>query len=221
MTKEKIIKRVAKLLALSASPEPAEAAAALEKANELMEEYGIKSDDLLISDVAESAASVGRQIKTPPKYIAELAAIISSLYGLEVIYRYTVTRKSEMVFIGFSPQVEIASYVFTVMLRKLVSMRRRHIKLLRGKRSNRSAKADMYAAGWTAAVYLKIRNFQRPVSNAIRTYYKNFYPELVDYNPRKRKARAGSVHFFMGFQDGKNAELHNGLTVREKRLLTS
>ena len=75
----KIIEKVKKLLALSESNEPHEAALAMEKARALMTEHGISVSDLKVADV-KAAMSEGGQYKTPPDYISKLATLCGDLF---------------------------------------------------------------------------------------------------------------------------------------------
>lgn len=53
----KIIDKIKKLLALSKSDNPNEAWLALEKARQLMNEYGVSETDLAFAEIKEASAS--------------------------------------------------------------------------------------------------------------------------------------------------------------------
>ncbi|EEJ5271223.1 DUF2786 domain-containing protein, partial [Salmonella enterica] len=75
--KDKIIRRLKKLMALTGSSNANEASAALARAQKLMETHGVTQDDIEILDINESICDywpVGAS--NPPRYMAYLLQVI-------------------------------------------------------------------------------------------------------------------------------------------------
>ena len=90
--REKRISRLKKCLALSASPEPHEAAAALRQARALMDKHGISADDVLASEAGFAEVRAGA-LSRPANWEAALAGRVGLVFGCRVIFSRTARRR--------------------------------------------------------------------------------------------------------------------------------
>ena len=87
--KEKILEKLKKLLALSKSDNPHEAALALQRAQKLMLAYNITQADLALSDIDESISDYwAAGSVNPPRYMLGLLDIIQVAFGVKSIIHY-------------------------------------------------------------------------------------------------------------------------------------
>lgn len=216
---DKIIARIRKCLALSASPEPHEAAAALRQAQKLMEQYGISEDQVRMADVQEKTTTAGRSAHRPPAWLVALADTVANAFGVSQHYHDRVNRSCEFVFVGVGPAPEVAGYTFTVLRRKCSAARERHFRTLRGKRISRVRRADAFANGWVLAVRDSVRAFAQEVPKIVGQYLKECHPGLVDYKPVNREDDKDGMHRLAGFIAGRDVELHHGVAGKNQNLL--
>ncbi len=117
MTKEELIEKIKKLMALSQSSNPNEAAVALSRAQKLMEAYNIEMRDLgLMGNIKEISIEVPTKLNS--KTIASsLGAIIQKCFGIMVISHSRGSKISRLSFIGQSEILESCEYVFVYLSR--------------------------------------------------------------------------------------------------------
>jgi hypothetical protein len=110
---ESIKRKIKKLFALSASSNPSEAAAALEKAQELMREYSVTIDPAELLNLGHAEVNTGSLGKTAPSHETRLINAIARAFGCRCAYGTrsgNYWRKSHE-FIGPEHRVQIASYI--------------------------------------------------------------------------------------------------------------
>ena len=86
MTKGELITRIKKLLALSDSSNPNEAAIALSRAQKLMQQYHIEMSELEDSVISERVIETVRGMKNI-KHISQIGHILTKVLGIEFIYQ--------------------------------------------------------------------------------------------------------------------------------------
>jgi hypothetical protein len=155
MDSERIKSKMKKLLALSSSPNPHEAAAALEAAQKLMAEYNIDAAGVNRLDITEEACKTIYRKNTPP-YENKLIVLIGNAFGCRSIYQ--VNAGCRWTFIGLSHRAQVAAYIAQVLLRKLRAARSEYIKTLRRVRSRhrKTRRADAFCSAWVNAVTEKL-----------------------------------------------------------------
>src|SRR3546814_513266 len=79
--RERIIAKIKKCLALSASPEPAEAAAAMRQAQKLMEKYNIDMATVERPEIFEARVHSKMSVSTPKRWEVALVAGICRAFG--------------------------------------------------------------------------------------------------------------------------------------------
>lgn len=224
MTRDEALDKIKKCLALAASPEQHEAAAALRQAQKLMAQFGLTETDVNLSDVSEVAQAAQN---TPlVKWEAMLAVMIAQAFGCD---QYTSTRpqlvaaglkvryQRRFVFIGIGPAPEIAGYAFDLLARQCAKGRRAHMgqQHRNCKPKTRVARGDLYAEGWIAGVRDKVERFAGTERDAelIEQYMRERHPSMKSASVRDRTKGKNVSHadWQHGVRAGRNAELNHGL----------
>lgn len=204
LTRKKLLARIRKVLALGSSPHPHEAAAALAKAQALMEAHGITEAEIRVSDVREVETSTGRVMTKPPRWLHSLSATVASAFSVRT-FHYV---RGGFCFIGAGNSAEIAEYTFVVLRRELERSRRVYYRSLRGKRSNKIRKADDYALGWVFAVRRTVDAFAKPVPDVVEEYLAIHHASISAYEPLDRGRDRDRRHLISGFVDGEKVEIN-------------
>jgi len=186
---DRMVAKIKKLLALAASPNEAEAAAALSKAKELMEKHSISDTAIRLADITEAKgkASVADR---PNRWESDLVYLVARAFGCKTIFfsggyesrGYGYRRaKGEWHFIAATPIPDIASYAFQVLLRQLAAQRAAYVAALPKhlKRATKIRRGDLFAEAWVASASQKVMSFAGQNRQAdITAWVKNHYPVL-------------------------------------------
>jgi hypothetical protein len=178
--RDKIKEKVKKLFALSKSSNAHEAAAALEMAQKLMEQYGLDYRDTYHGEIREDEVT-GNSGPHPPEYEVYLAHSIARAFGCRCAYGYIPTNyktpKYGHTFVGIEHRVTIASFISEVLLRKLKQARKDYLKTLyrMKNRKNKICRADEFCSGWVCEVVSKLKAFTREPEEdqALERYLKH------------------------------------------------
>lgn len=227
--RDRIIDKVKKCLALSASSNQHEAEIALRQAQKLMAEHGISEQDVQAAEADERAAKATVTAK-PASWEALLANCIAQAFGCQVIFAAGwAARRAEWRFIGCGAAAEVARYAFTVLLRQLRQARQDHIhdSLRRCKVAAKRRRADLFCTGWVRAVAGKIAAFagSEQQTAAIASFIARRYPETASLAPTNRNAGRKLREYDYGDlqagrQAGRNAQLNRGVgDAQERRAL--
>jgi hypothetical protein len=162
---DKIKAKIKKLFALSKSPSAEEAALALEMAQKLMIEHGIKRNDVGEFEIIEEDVR-GNGGKRPPKYESRLIGSIARALGCRSAYGYQGLSSNWRfyyghTFVGLEHRVQIACFFADVLLRKLKNARNNYMRQLTRVRSrtNKIKRADEFCLGWVYTVVGKLNQF--------------------------------------------------------------
>ena len=114
MTKEELIERIKKLLALSDSSNPNEAAIALSRAQKLMEQYHIDINDVSEEIIGELEADsiAGVKAKVDMRHIG---SILQKVLGVSVIMRSRGSTVDSLLFIGPKELLDTCEYIFVIL----------------------------------------------------------------------------------------------------------
>ena len=217
--RSKILDKIKKCLALSASSNEHEAEAALRQARKLMETHGISDVDIQIADVEERLAKAGARTR-PANWETILAIKIGDAFGCRVIFVGHWNRKGEWSFIGCGAAPEVAHYAFTVLVRQAKRAREEHIKarLKRCKLATKTRRADLFSEGWVRSVVGKIAAFagNDQQTTAIDAFMAKHHPSLGNLQSRNRndgrKLRGHEYDdFAAGHHSGRDAQLNRGV----------
>ena len=220
MTRDDIIRKVIKCLALSKSSNRHESASALARAQSLMEKHGVSRIDIELAEIYARETFACRCLR-PPRYISGLVDAVKRAFGCDAVFSYWwkgSTYINDIEFIGVDPRPEIAVYAFDVLRRQLERGRRQYIGRLskRYKRSNRTKLADHWAEGWVLGVLDRIKTVV--ISKADRTRLDAWKARRYQDGLGETKARAAknvgiraAGAFVDGQLNGREAELHRAM----------
>lgn len=226
MTRDEALDKIKKCLALAASPEAHEAAAALRQAQKLMAQFGLTEADVTLADVSE----VRQQAQNVPMvpWEAALAAAVAAAFGCETFTserpklgrNLQVRRQRFYVFVGVGPAPEVAGYAFDVLARQCAKDRRRHIGLQSKncKPKTKVARGDLYAEGWIAGVRDKLDRLagnERDLA-LIAQYMQQRHADMesADVKSRTRGKNVSHNDWHQGLTAGRQAELNHGVQGR-------
>lgn len=219
--KTKILEKIRKCMALSASSNENEAAAALRQARALMDKHGLSDADVLAAEAGEEATKAGA-ISRPANWEAALAARVSAVFGCKVVFRQGGwSRPSAWVFIGTGANYDVAKYCFEVLFRQVKKARADHIKtaLKRCKATTKTRRADLFCEGWvrTAVGRLDEMALGEREQQAMNAFVEQRYPALADLKATDRNARRKTLSdrdysdYAAGRLSGRSAELNRGV----------
>ncbi len=155
MDRQKVLDKIKKCLALSKSPEAAEAAAALRQAQKLMELYGVSNDEIGAIGYGSERVAVPVQANIKvPAYLNELLHLMERAFGVEPIIETEVRVSDESYVIRyFGPEhrVMLAAYAHEVTFRAMMNAWTRHIKANPRRKGERGVRSG-FLLGWIEAV---------------------------------------------------------------------
>lgn len=219
MSKKAIMERLKKLMALSRSSNVHEAAAAMDRATQLMHEYQITEDDITLSNVTECNATFVWEAKVyPAKYQTRLWSMIQGVFGVQCVF---TPYAGHITFYGLSGRAEVAAYTYDVLSRQLRRARAEFLKSQnkRLKRQTKISRADHFAEGWIVAVRSKAQSMviSKEERALMLTYAQCTWGQTETISARNaREARGTSEAFGSGYWEGKNASLHRPMSAEER-----
>lgn len=223
MTRDEALDKIKKCLALAASPEAHEAAAALRQAQKLMAQFGLTESDVTLADVGEARQKA--QNVPVVRWEAALAGMVAGAFGCDM---YTCTslalrdsrqfrRHRYYVFIGVGPAPEVAGYAFDVLARQCARDRRRYVGLQSKncKPKTKVARGDLYAEGWIEGVRGKLDQIAGNARDdaLIAQYMAERHPGIAEGEIKDRAKGKNVTHndWHQGKKAGRNAELNYGV----------
>ncbi|WP_353189569.1 DUF2786 domain-containing protein [Pandoraea pnomenusa] len=216
----KILDKIKKCLALSASCNEHEAEAALRQARKLMEAHGLTETHLQAAEAEERRAKSGAKTH-PSRWETLLAQHVGDAFNCAVIFSSSGwVASGEWCFIGCGAAPEVAGYAFSVLCRQAKRARAQHIqqRLGRCKSATKTRRADLFSEGWVRAVAGTIAAFSCSdrESEAIEAYMTVHYPSVKELKTRDRNdGRALRDHeygdYAAGRASGHDAKLHRGI----------
>ena len=228
----KIIDKIKKCLALSASSHEHEANAALRQARKLMEAYGISGLDVKAAEAEERRVKAGAR-RYPAQWESDLAGQIGKAFGCRVFFFVTFFQSAgDWCYIGCGSGPEVAQYAFDVLSRQARRARAEHIRsrLKRCKSATKTRRADLFSEGWVRSVVGTITAFVGGAQQdfAINAYIEKHYGSGRDLNARDRNAkRKGNLSsneyadYLSGCRAGSDAQLNRGVGGVEGRKVLS
>lgn len=224
--KAKVLKRLRKMLALTASSNPGEAAAALHQANVLMKKFGLDAAGVEQSDISESCVTASN-IKLANWEVILMFVVKESL-GVSSIMKSVASTsgkryKSQIVFIGESSRVPVAVYAFETLRRSLrKSLKESFSEMLKahGFSPNNNIvintrQRNAYAEAWCRTVAQSISNLAPTVSDITAQYMETRYGELPNRELTKTRNKAydpiAALMRNKGIEDGSQVTLHQAV----------
>ena len=234
----KILSKIKKCLALSNSPNPHEAAAAMRQAQALMRKYGVEAHDVSMSEVGEATVNSRTMARDKPaNWELTLAAMVGKAFGCQMLISRSVYKKEyrahanegKFIFIGQKAQAEIAAYTAEVLARKCKSSRQTWIKenseAIRSAGGNKSTitrMGDAFSEGWVGAIGQLVQDFANPpdieqaitqiIASRSRSDTKFTGRELKKIGENERTAAR------MGFRAAKGESLYRPMATERENL---
>ncbi|WP_332828935.1 DUF2786 domain-containing protein [Novacetimonas sp. GS1] len=221
MSQKIVMARIRKLLALSKSGNPHEAAVALERAQQLMREHVISEDDLELSGIGAFRSHLPGTAKLrPAQWQGLLAGMICRTFGVRAMF---VVGKGAFRFYGRIERAEPAAYTHAVLGRQLREARSDFLRNQnkRIKRTTKIARADSFAEGWIYVVRSKAQALSIPATELqlIETWAARECGTMDTVKTRKARDVRGSGGAFMsGAIAGQSAQLHTPMRAGQQPL---
>ena len=234
--KSRVLRRLKKVLALTESSNPGEAAAALQQANTIMARYGFNAVDAAVESVEEHEISLS--VIKPSREDMWLLSVVTKALGVMAFVRqggvqFGKKTRSRIAFIGDGAMAEIAGYAFGALRMQLKRDIKKSFEQLLEKeypdasqRSGVRLRPDQkkaYALSWCSAVTDKVCALAPRVPSAVETYFERRSKELnmkqaSKSRPIKTDALGHKLHQ-QGAEDGKNVSLHQAVYANKQPVL--
>jgi len=224
MEQDKLLRKIKKLLALSKSTNPHEAASALAMAQKLMAENQLNQSQV---EFSQSHAKQKTAMKSA-RYVHMLISVITKAFGVEGYLSNAYPgndygeNKIHVVFYGAEERPEIASYCFDVLYRRLQAARKafldtqsKHLK-----RSTLIARGDSFCEGWVVGVNQNVKQFAMTPEEKqkMETYKAEAFKE-EKWSETKIREKGNSKDYGLaqseGYKQGKEVTLNHGVNGKE------
>ena len=220
---DKILSKIKKCLALSQSPEPAEAAAALRQAQKMMEMHGITQADLGRADIGRAEVKSKASVSRVKDWELKLLNLVAKAFGCRLLWMesssYSPDVYGRYVLIGLKTQTELAQYTADVLQRKLIKARAAFVTGLPGymNRGEKTVEADGFCHGWVKAIGATVHEFAlTPETKALIDGRVN---ELSKGRASVQRRQAGSMGLNAGYAAGSNESIHRPVGARQNLML--
>jgi hypothetical protein len=223
MNRDDALKKIKKCLALGRSANEHEAGAAMRQAQKLMEQFGLREQDVSLADVRE--VKVKACSTAANTWELSLVGLVAEAFGCETFGhlegRYNdagnFVRTRHWVFVGIDAAPTVAGYACDVLLRQCAKARLAHIakQPKNCKPITKTARGDAFAQGWVAGAARLVERFAQPEADKalLLAYIEQHHGELKKGKARDTtKARKTDWgHFSAGHRSGQDAQLHRGV----------
>lgn len=205
---ERVMRKIRNCLALSASANEHEAAAAMRQAQKLMKKYRLTELDISISDVGK--VDGGPVCAKRPKWDLFLSEAVATAFGCQTYVRTVhfeagYKKRQRAMFVGVSPAQDIAKYAYDTLHRALKKARADYLTMIKAGRApagkySPATRANHFAEAWVYEVQKKLAAL---------------VPEADDPTMSDEKALAVSSHqqnelitaFMRGLMGGKDVPM--------------
>jgi hypothetical protein len=227
-----VLRRLKKILALSESSNPGEAAAALHQADAIMKKFGITKVDAEISSVEESETALSSAELN--KWESALFSVVAASLGVSAfVSGYKKVRgvrrpRAKIIFVGEGFRAQVAAYAFETLRRKLkIDLKQSFNSILTQagvdedvKRSLKmtTLQRDAYALNWCHAVKGKVAGLAPEVPKSVLLYLETRIgvdsretPQPKKSKPAKPLDALASYMASKGRVDGQSVELHKAV----------
>lgn len=205
---DKILSKIKKCLALSESPEPAEAAAALRQAQKLMEIHGVSITDVAKFEIGEASVKSKVSVSKIKDWELSLISLVAKSFGCQLMWTKGNSRGSgsevfgRFVLVGLKHQTELAGYTCEVLQRKLIKARAGFLNrpdIEWQSRNVKTREADGFCHGWVRAIAKTVHEF------SLTAQQKELIENHINGQASGGKAnvqqrRAGSLGYHAGLQ---------------------
>lgn len=216
--RKKLTEKLKKCMALSKSPEPHEAAAALRQAQKIMSELGITEDDLDGLEMADAVVKT-REGFGRCRTMSALANMLEDAFGVKAVFEANPgsANRLNVRYIGPRARVMLAEYAHKVVWRAMQSAWD-ELLVTRPWMKSDGGKRQAFHLGWLRGVREKVMAIAptEAEEKAIQRYCDRLYRGgLVTQEAHKRKQLDASA-FLAGNAAAANFNLHR--PVEEQQL---
>ena len=214
MDRARLLEKIQKCLALSASPEPHEAAAALRQAQKLAASYNVTDAELGLASYASEAVNCPLQAgKKLPEPLCALMALMQRAFGVKVTVHHQIRLTDPhwcVIYYGKADRVALAAYSHPVVWRAMNGAWTAHRKLNPHMTGLPGARAGFFV-GWLFGVDKTVGDLGMSGEEAadLQTYLLQQAPSVANgetvgatelkYNPKT---------LFAGLAAAKDFSLH-------------
>lgn len=221
---EKILDKIKKCLALSASSEPHEAAAAMRQAQALMAKYNVDETILNRHEVGETKIQSKFSVSQPKVYELKLIQTVCRAFGCTEMWSKSHSNRDNpygrWIIIGMKSQVQVAEYTISVLLRQMVKGRTKFVSSISTGHSRKyiSTEANGWCMGWIDAISKTVHDFANPdgVQNEINRLVESRTGGRVKNVSGKNQGFMGAM---AGQEDGKKVSLHRPMNETKHKML--
>ena len=221
---KKVQSKLAKLMALSASPNEAEAALALSKCQELMDKYGITSIDIdpvrrTVDTNSVFVESHGERSRIP-KWVGILSAELCDIFDCMGVTRMYPGRWLGITFVGGASDVQILADLYNRLRHIIGNMGRKYIEDNKGSRMLTPKSRETYCTGVVLTVIKRIRAAYRPPGTDLVLLKKEFVQKHCDHLfPKVKAAKFGvnvtentdTLSLRRGLADGESVSINRSI----------
>ena len=218
MDKQKVLDKVAKLMALANSngATPNEVETALRQARALMAQYNLEHEEIRASLVDEASVPTHTR-RSPADWHHSLALACAEAFDCSYLSYYRRGPGYCFKFLGNGVGPELSAYTYSSLLHQLQKARREHVaQLTRCQLKTKRRRGQLFAEGWIRAVAQKVDQFATGMDSetraAISAYLSFHHPNLelstIASTPAKGHDRSS---LSAGWDAGKKVQLHRGV----------
>lgn len=214
MDRARLLEKIQKCLALSASPEPHEAAAALRQAQKLSAAYNVADEELGLASYASEKVDCPLQSgKKLPEPLCALMALMQRAFGVKVtVHREVLISDPSwcVTYYGKAGSVALAAYSHPVVWRAMNGSWTAHLKRnphLKGQTSARGG----FLAGWLWGVDKTVGDLgmSNEEKAELRTYLLQQVPSVANGTTVKTtELKYNRETLFAGLEAAKDFSLH-------------
>lgn len=219
---DKILDKVQKLMALAASSNEHEAAAALSKAQALLAEHNLTATDLHMSQIGTTQFKSTQSVSKVKDWELALVHQVARAFGCRVMWlpghSQDIDYWGRFQLLGPKHQLTLAEYACVFLLRKLVKARTAFNKELKAKyhldRNRLTRELDGFCHGWVNAIRSKVHALANPaeVEAAMESHIKVLCgDEVADVQSRK----IGAHGYHAGKLEGSDLEIHRPMAGKD------
>lgn len=209
---EGVLRRIKKCLALSQSPEPAEAAAAMRQAQKLMEMHGVSQVDLGRADLGEAEVKSKVSVSRIKDWELKLLNTIAKAFGCKMLWTSSSSYNRDVygryVLIGLKAQVQLAQYTADVLQRKIIKARSEFVRGLPSyyDRGVKTVQADGFCHGWVEAVGRTVHEFA--LNDDTKALIESEVEARSTGKAKVQHRKAGTMGLNAGYEAGSEESIH-------------
>lgn len=214
MTKENILRKIEKCLALSKSSNQHEAAAALRQAQKLMQAHDIEMQDVEEARIDDIYCDLPIQAgKKAPEYMVHFVWLMQKAFGVRALIHRTVRVSDEsytIQYFGSKARTQCAAYAHTVVYRAAIREWEAYRKANEGIRFANGVRSSFFIGFFDNIRHaLPEFEFQEGEKDTLIAYVEKCSGKVAEVND----ARIDKHALLSGSNAGKNFQLRQGVNT--------